>query len=133
MSNLERLDYNAIERVNGPSWKHLKNTFLELSEILLDAAPSGVAKLTTSYVKFQLSNSPTSGVYAVVWIKSSKNFVLGLALPESANRQLGPPPAGMSYKGITWYIQFKPGDSLPDSLRRWAAQSVENTSALNTV
>jgi hypothetical protein len=125
--SIERLSEDAVQKVSGPSWKPLKQVFLEMSEILLNATPDGVGVLTTIYVKYQVDSKPTSGVFAVAWLKSSKQIVLGLALPDEAESPLlGPAPAGMKYKGITKYLIVKPGDQLPTELASWAKTAFEN-------
>src|SRR5437016_9197636 len=108
-----QLSERAIERVSGPSWQPLKDAFLDISTKLLSVSPEAAGELTTIYVKYQVSASPQSKVYAVVWLKTSKKIVVGMALPEEFDfPNLGPAPAGMKYKGITKYFEIEPGDDI---------------------
>jgi hypothetical protein len=125
--SIERLSEDAIQRVSGPAWRQLKPAYMQMSEILLAAAPDGVGVLTTIYVKYQVDRKPNSGVFAVAWLKNSKQIVLGLALPDDIESPLlGTAPAGMKYKGITKYLTIQPGDQLPAELAAWAKTAFEN-------
>jgi hypothetical protein len=125
--SLERLDNNAIQRVNGPAWKPLRDTFLRMSETLLSVSGESAGVLTTIYVKYQITGAPNSGVFAVAWLKNSKEIVLGLSLPENLESpQLGPAPVGMKYKGITKYLTIRPTDTLPPQLPQWAVEAYEH-------
>jgi hypothetical protein len=125
--NHERLSEDAVKRISGPSWQPLKQAFLDLSDILLGVAPDTVGVLTTIYVKFQLRSAADAGVFAVVWLKNSKQLVLGLALPDNIESpRLGPAPSGMRYKGITKYLVILPGETLPEELRQWANAAYQN-------
>lgn len=118
---LSRLDPNAIKKVSGPSWVPLKQTFLDLSEAILGVGKNTSASLTTIYVKYQVSSEPSSSVYAVAWIKTSREIVVGLAFPESdVPPELAPPFAGMRYPGLTGYFVLRHGDQLPAALSEWA-------------
>lgn len=121
---LSRLDPDAIKKVSGPSWVPLKQTFLDLSEALLSAGSDTSANLTTIYVKYQVSSEPSSAVYAVAWIKTSREIVVGLAYPESdVPTELAPPYAGMRYPGLTGYFVLRQGDQLPADLAGWAERA----------
>jgi hypothetical protein len=121
---LSRLDPDAIKKVSGPSWVPLKQTFLDLSEALLGAGCEASANLTTIYVKYQVSSEPSSSVYAVAWIKTSREIVVGLAFPESeVPPELAPPFAGMRYPGLTGYFVLRHGDQLPAALGEWARRA----------
>lgn len=124
---IERLSDEVIRRVSGPSWEPLKQTFLDMSEVLLDVAADTVGVLTTIYVKYQFTHSPSSGVFAVAWVKNSKQIVVGLALPEDfESPSLGPAPTGMKYKGLTKYFTLKPGDVVPEQLSQWARAAYQH-------
>ena len=127
---IERLSDEAIQRVSGPSWKPLKQTFLDMSEVLLDVATDAVGVLATSYVKYQLTRSPSSGVFAVAWLKTSKHIGVGLALPENVESPLlGPAPTGTTYKGLTKYFTLRPGESVPEQLSQWARVAYQSALA----
>jgi hypothetical protein len=128
--SLEKLSSDAVQRINGPSFQPLRQAFFDISEILLSVAQEPVGVLTTIYVKYQLTSALTSGVFAVLWLKNSKQIVLGLALPEDFESPLlGSAPAGTKYKGITKYLTIKPGDALPEELPQWAAAAYKHASA----
>lgn len=127
---IERLSDEAIQRVNGPSWEPLKQTFLDMSEVLLGVATDAVGVLTTIYVKYQLTGNPSSGVFAVAWLKTSKHIVVGLALPEESDSPLlGPAPTGTKYKGLTKYFTLKPGEPVPEHLSQWAKAAYQHALA----
>src|SRR5438045_842418 len=101
-----QLAEEAIKRVSGPAWQPLRETFIQLSGTLLSVSPDAYGVLTTIYVKYQVDRSPNAPVYAVAWLKTSKEIVVGLALPEEFQcDNLGPAPSGMKYKGINKYFK----------------------------
>ncbi len=118
----KRLSPDAIKRVSGPAWEALRPLFFEVSDVLLNVNNDCAGVLTTIYVKYQVSPAPSSPVFGVAWLKTSTQLVLGLALSEHVESSLlGPPPKGMTYKGLTKYVTLKPGDTLPMELSAWAA------------
>jgi hypothetical protein len=123
-----QLSDNAVERVSGPSWEPLKAAFLDISNKLLDVSPDAVGVLTTIYVKYQVSASPHAKVFAVAWLKTSKQIVVGLALPaDYQSPELGQAPTGMRYKGITKYFRVEPGGTVPGDLPEWAKLAYQTT------
>jgi hypothetical protein len=121
----ERLDERAAKKVAGPAWEPLRATFHEASRILLSVSPKTVSELTTIYVKFCVSTARRD-VFAVAWLKNSKQLVFGFSLPEEAEApELGPAPQGMTYKGLTKYLTVRPGDSLPVAFADWARLAYE--------
>jgi hypothetical protein len=115
------LSQEAIERVSGPAWTTLRPAFLDISEKLLAVAPEAVGSLTTIYVKYQVSAAPNANVFAVVWLKTAKNIVVGLSLPDDCKSP--------KYRGLTGYFQIKPGMAIPDELPKWAAKAYQKASA----
>jgi hypothetical protein len=115
------LSQKAIDKVSGPAWDQLREKFFTVSDQLLSVAPDSKGELTTIYVKFSIAGKPSSPVYAVVWVKTSKALTVGLALPEGyQDDELGPPPQGMRYKGLTKYFTITPADEVPGRLRELA-------------
>ncbi len=115
------LDPRAIARVSGPSWGSICDKFLRISEAILSVSPEACGELTTIYVKYTTGRPPTTPAYAVVWLKTSKRIVVGLSLPDSFDSsELGPPPAGTKYKGLTKYFLIEADGSIPKDLDRWA-------------
>ena len=83
------------------------------------------SEFTTIYLKF-CGGTMRTEVYAVVWLKTSKQLVIGLSLPETVESpRLSPPPHGMKYKGLTKYLTLSAGDTLPDSFADWAKLAFE--------
>ncbi len=83
------------------------------------------SELTTIYVKFCVS-AARRDVYAVAWLKTSKQLVFGFSLSEDAEApELGPAPKGMAYKGLTRYLTMQPGESLPGAFPDWARLAYE--------
>lgn len=97
-----------------------------MSETLLNVSSESVGVLTTIYVKYQVTAQTDSSVFAVAWLKTSKQIVLGLALPDDVESPLlGTAPSGTKYKGITKYLTIGPADTLPDQLSQWAIRAYQ--------
>ena len=124
---MERLDPMVSKRITGPSWDGIRESFLHTSNLLLSVSPDAATELTTIYVKYKIHSHAIAPVYAVVWIKSSKQFTVGLALPsEWEDEALGRAPQGTSYKGLTKYFTIRCGERAPSQLATWA-QTAYNT------
>jgi hypothetical protein len=127
---MAQLDEKAIRKISGPAWSGLRPLVLAASERLLAAADGGTSELTTVYVKFSASTRPGAEVYAVVWIKTSKQLTIGLALPAGIYHDpLQDAPPGFRYKGLTKYLILHPGDELPAAFDIWAKQAYANAIA----
>jgi len=121
-----QLQSQVLEKVSGPAWDQIRPAFLQVNDALLAVGPETRGQLTTIYVKYTTTPAATE-VYAVVWIKTSKQIVVGLALPESVeDGGLGNPPAGTRYKGLTKYFVLRPGDGVPERLHEWARAAYEH-------
>src|SRR4051794_21743154 len=115
------LSADAIAKVSGPAWEKLKQPFIEISNTLLSVSDSASGELTTIYVKFHDAVDSESRVYAVVWVKTSKELVVGLAMPEEfQTRELTGPSPGYIYKGLTKFFKIVAGQPIPTALREWA-------------
>ena len=115
------LDQRVTERISGNAWGEVRDLFYKVSDALLAVSDSAYGELTTIYVKYKPSPDATAPVYAVVWIKSSKQLIVGLALPDHvAHPTLGKAPQGAKYKGLTKYLTVRPGDQIPDEFSEWA-------------
>lgn len=129
-TDLSRIDPRAIERVSGKAWQPLREPFLRLSRLLLDASPGAESELTTIYVKYSVVTSAGKTPFAVVWVKRSAELVVGLALPDGHDDpSLQPPPAGMKYPLLTKYFVVGHDGTLPDRLAEWARASVAAVTA----
>ena len=127
------VDPRILDKIRGPAWNDIRNTFLEASRQVLIVGDSTRAVLTTIYVKFTVAEEPSSEVYCVTWIKSAKNIVFGFALPECASSPLlESAPPGMRYKGLTKYFKIRPCEDVPEEFASWARaafDSVRNAAA----
>jgi hypothetical protein len=125
------LSDRAAEKLSGPSWDPLRETFTRINNALLGVSPDAFGELTTIYIKYAVSNVATAAVYAVVWIKSAKQLVVGMALPADVSHpELVPPPHGTKYKGLTGYLVLKPGDIVPANIELWAKSAFEAVSSV---
>ena len=113
-----QLGDRAIERVSGPAWLALRPIFFDVSDSLLSVGRETSAELTTIYVKYTVDSSSTSPVYAVVWLRSSRRLIVGLALPNDvAASDFVPTPTGTVYRGLTKYLIISEQKDIPASLR----------------
>ena len=98
-----------------------RGQFDRISDALLAASPAARGELTTIYVKYvadEIGNQP----YAVVWLKNSKELVVGLALPEGYESPgLGPPMPGYKYAKLTRFLRITPNEVAPPEIARWAS------------
>lgn len=122
------LSERARKKVAGPAWNAIRPAFEEINDALLSVSPDSFADLTTVYIKYCVSSDPTARVFAVIWVKTSKELVVGLALPDDLeDARLSGAPPGTTYKGLTRYFAIKSGDSVPDSIGDWARSAYELT------
>ncbi len=118
---MDGLDPRITDRLRGSTWDDIRETVVDISEQVLSAAPGTRAELTTIYAKFAVSHEVNSAVYAVVWLKTAKNVVIGFSLPDTfADDFLTDAPPGMMYKGLTKYFLVKPGTPVPTTVKHWA-------------
>lgn len=112
--------------VSGPAWEPIRGSFMSICEEFLGVDAESRGELTTIYVKFSITTQIGEQVYAVVWLRSSKQLVIGMSLPdEIESPMLGAAPKRCSYKGLTKYFTICPGDALPNELEGWAKQAYE--------
>ena len=124
------LSQRAKEKVAGPAWEDLREAFYTICEALLSVSSDTRGDLTTIYIKFTVNDAPGSQVYAVMWLKSSKRIVVGLALPEEfESDELGSAPAGMTYKGLTKYFIIERGGSVPSCIYDWGQRAFDHVAS----
>ncbi|MEQ8853606.1 hypothetical protein [Gimesia sp.] len=124
---MNQMDECIFEKVKGPAWDAIRPMMLEMCNGLLSVSPDSYAKLTTIYAKFTLDSSPSSPVYAVMWLKSSKQITVGFALPpDIVNRSLKDAPKGMTYRGLTRYLSLGIDDKIPVNFVEWARDAFSN-------
>jgi hypothetical protein len=118
---IEQLGPKAVAKISGNAWEPLRLNFLIACGLLLELSPETYGELTTSYVKFTIGNTHVSRVYAALWIKNSKSFTVGFALPHDCeNPMFIKAPKGMSYKGLTKYVSITPEDTISEQFSTWA-------------
>ena len=124
------LSQRIIAKVSGPAWEPLRGQFMQVARSLLAAAPDADSELVSAYVKFTISPTLQSPVYAAVWLKSSKRLIVGLALPEKYEaEELGPALPGTMYKGLNKYFIVDRGGVVPKALAEWAKTAYQNASS----
>lgn len=112
----ERIDL----KIKGPAWDDVRDKLLHVHDLLLHVNNDVSSELTTIYIKYKVYDTPLSSVYAVLWIKTPKNIVLGLATEVTiSNNSISSAPKGMSYKGLNSYINISKCESLPEALNDW--------------
>ena len=121
------LSERAAEYVGGPAWEPLRDKYFKICDKFLAMDANSKGELTTIYVKLSVFMNGGEQVFAVIWLRSSKQLLVGMALPETTtSRLLTAAPKGCTYKGLTKYLTIFPDDPLPLELDIWAKQSYEN-------
>jgi hypothetical protein len=127
---IEQLGPKAIAKISGKAWDELRLNFLIFCELLLDVSPEAYGELTTTYVKFTMGNMHVSRVYAAMWVKNSKSFTVGLALPDDCRHPMFTDALkGMMYKGLTKYVTITPEDAIPEECGEWAEMAYTRTNS----
>jgi len=127
------LTQRTYDKLNTPRWKSLRDLFIRVGNVILEASPDAQGDLAGTYVKFTIGPTPTSPTYAAVWPKMSlpKRLIVGLALPESFQAAgLGPPPERIFYHGLTKFLVIEEGQAVPEGLAGWAQRAYEEASSL---
>lgn len=118
---IDQLGPKAIAKISGKAWDELRLNFLAVCGELLEVSPDAYGELTTTYLKFTIGKTHVSRVYAAMWVKNSKSFTVGLALPDDCMHPMFTDALkGMSYKGLTKYITITSEDSIPEEFGEWA-------------
>ena len=118
---IDQLGPKAVAKISGKAWDELRLNFLVVCGMLLDVSPDAYGELTTTYVKFTIGNMPVSRVYAAMWVKNSKSFTVGFALPEESKHPMFTDALkGMAYKWLTKYVTITSEDTIPEQCSEWA-------------
>jgi hypothetical protein len=118
-------------KLNKPAWRSFRDSFMQVSEVLLAISSDAQGELAGTYVKF--ASSPTRATYAAVWPKISRpmRLVVGLALPDEFEAEhLGPAPERIFYPGLTKFLVIIEGQAIPEELSAWAKRAYEHILAL---
>ncbi|HEY4312279.1 MAG TPA: hypothetical protein VGN12_22715 [Pirellulales bacterium] len=120
------LDMRAINRVSGPAWKAIKPHFDVVNAALLGVSPTSQGELTRIYIKYTTAETG-SQPFAVMWVRSSSELVIGLALPpDFPVGQIRAPLRPIAYSGLTTYFCLSAVDSLPAGIETWSAAAYAN-------
>ena len=107
--------------------EQIRGQFMQTARLLLAVPPTPKASCATTYVKFTTNGDSNSPVFAAVWLKSSKQMIVGLALPKEYEVQgLGAGPPKTLYKGLTKYFVVECGGMVPQGLAEWAKTAYQN-------
>ena len=121
------LSQRIIAKVSGPAWEQIRGQFMQIARSLLAVSPDADSELVTTYVKFTVNMAPQSPVFAAIWLRSSKQLIVGLALPEEYEaEELGPALPGTMYKGLTKYFVVERDNAVPKGLAEWAKLAYQN-------
>ncbi len=120
------LSQRFIAKVSGPAWESLRGQFMQIARSLLAVSPDADTELVSAYVMFTINSDPQSPVFAAVWLKTSKQLIVGLALPVEYEAELGPALPGTMYKGLTKYFVVERGGVVPKGLGEWAKTAYQN-------
>lgn len=114
-------------KINGPAWNNIRDKIKHVIQLLLAVDESTVAELTTIYIKFKITDKIIFPVYAVLWLKSSKKILLGLATHDKINNEvIIDPPSDRKYKGLKSYLWLKENEDIPTGLEIWIKEAYQN-------
>ena len=115
------LSQQIIAKLSRAAWEPLRGQFMQMARLLLAVSPDAHSTLMTSYVKFTTNSDANSPAYAAIWLKSSKQLVVGLGLPEDYEaEELGPAPLKMGYRGLNKYFVVEHANAVPKDFAVWA-------------
>ena len=118
---INQLGPKAIAKISGKAWDELRLNFLVVCGMLLDVSPDAYGELTSTYLKFTIGKTHISRVYAAMWVKNSKSFTVGFAIPDECTHPMFTDALkGMSYKGLTKYVTITSEDTIPEQFGEWA-------------
>jgi hypothetical protein len=121
-------DQRIDAKIAGPSWNRIRDQLMEVHGVLLSVDEPVSSELTTIYIKYKIADDPFAPVFAVLWVKSVKDVILGLATPEKIGHdRVTDAPKGMKYKGLTSYLKIGEDATIPRQLAEWAQTAYHNT------
>lgn len=102
-------------------WDSLRPTFQHIHQILIGTSPTVSSKAETVYIKYRIQEGVFADVFAVVWVRTTKQLITGLALPPGYQHSiLGPPPPRTYYPPLNSYFTLTAGQPIPEPLAEWA-------------
>jgi len=127
-----KYDARVDEKIAGSTWDNIRDKLVKVHEVLLGVHESAASELTTIYIKYKAFDEPLAPVFAVMWIKTAKQVVLGLSTPEMIRHEnvIDAPP-GMKYKGLTSYLKINDNQEIPEELGQWARVAFNHAKELN--
>jgi len=113
-------------KLASKGWDTLRPTFEEVHNALLSVDDDVAAELTTIYVKYKYAPDSVSSVFAVTWIKTVKQIIIGLAMPpDSIPEGLSAAPPRCHYPPMNGYLTLKEGDEVPRAFPDWVRMAFE--------
>ena len=120
------LDVKAMDRVSGPAWKTIRPHFDGVNAALLQVSPTVRGELTRIYIKYTTAETG-SQPFAVMWVRSSSEIVIGLALPaDFCVGEIRKPLKPIAYSGLTTYVCLSAKDELPTGIGAWSIAAYAN-------
>jgi hypothetical protein len=115
------LDMRATNRVSGPAWKTIKPHIDVVNAALLGVSPTSRGELTRIYIKYTTAETGCQP-FAVMWVRSSSEIVIGLALPPDFHiGKIRAPLKPIAYSGLTTYFCLSARDAFPAGIETWSA------------
>jgi hypothetical protein len=120
------LDIKAIDRVSGAAWKTNRPHIDGVNAALLQVSPTSRGELTRIYIKYTTAETGAQP-FAVMWVRSSSEVVIGLALPpDYCVGEITKPLKPIAYSGLTTYFCLTAKDELPAGIREWSMAAYAN-------
>ena len=118
---MKKHDERIDNKIAGPAWDRIREKVMKIHWLLLDLHETATSELTTIYIKYKTLPEPMAPVFAVMWIRTTKKVILGLAAPEKIEHQnIIDAPFGMKYKGLTSFLEITEDHEIPVELEQWA-------------
>jgi hypothetical protein len=124
---MAKYDEVIEKKIGGPVWENIHGKLQNIIKELLDVDESAAPELSTIYIKFKIRDEPLAPVYAVLWIRSPKRVVLGIATHKTMPHKLvTDAPNRMKYTGLTSYLRITEDSEIPSELTDWIKDAFEN-------
>ena len=119
-------DDKATARLSGRAWDAIRPKLAAINGALLSVSPTAKGELITIYIKYMTAETGQQP-FAVLWVKTASEIVLGLALPpDFPTPNVETPQKKISYKGLTKFFRLGVGHEVPDKLCVWAEAAYRN-------